>query len=944
MDNDYKVAQQFLDQVLPGQAKHTFVFADGQAGTSYETFEKCTLQQIAQLLVGKQEDGNVLYVQVADDVYVTLAGIADVRAESMKAKTLEEALSDAKQAVAAKIGEWAVPTVGSAAPPKEARLLDAHEKYLKVRGLSDETLGIAGIGSISDKKELARLLKRQANAVPNALVFPHKLTKDDDKPITRLQLENPSGGAHGSAWDGGTPVPYYPPQLLEQDAYAQLGTTYLTFDEIDAHVIAQLGFKAIGGDALECFRDWNHFADTGEETAHPSLVSTAQVDQDDIVILYYPRVTGKKRGDALRVARWLSAAGVKKISTLEVKDGNLRKVASDVLEFNLLSNKQTPVNQEDLQNPYTTLKDVLPPDVLADPAFDSCKGMYVPHGYDIDPADGAIYTTKAAGFVNGQQMRQKVLISRTPIVPVAKVVDNETKEVSCLLAFHGSNGWAIKHVPLDGIARRAGINQLARWGIAVSDHNNESLVGWLHDIIELNQQHNRFVTVTGYKRTGWHTLPSGQDVFSMPEVTTGVYTFPSLEASGENDLFKGYGKVSGTLEEQLEALRICTRHPAGRLIVTDIFRAMLLPKLDGRTTRCIHLYGESTGGKTLVMIIALNIYGDSRSMMLKGSSTIAAIESSLAARTHTASYIDEITQQSIEHRTALLYMAADGCGKSRSTRTGRPAPTARWVSSVLSTAEHPMQDDGMTQGAQARVLELRFTPLSPADITALTQRLNNYGHVVRVWIPKMEKLVQEHGAELRERLWRYLDEGRALALKARENSRTADTFAEERVAHDALVMSGMAGMLGIPDDKGRGITSLLYGDLHLQGDTASEPEKALRALQSFVIANPAQILSFNDFQSKGPVAGRKREDGAYEFEREWLTQFLKKGGYSARNVKEAWERDGTAKLAQGRRGDRRPHFFVLPGDLFEANVGIGVRLVTSTPSTDKRGEEEETPH
>ena len=944
MDNDFNVAQKFLEQVLPGQAKHTFVFADGQAGTSFETFEKCTLQQITQLLVGKQEDGHVLYVQIAEDIFVTLAGIADVRTETKKAKTLEEALNSAQQARAAKLGEWAPPTAESVEAAKAPKLADAHEKYLKVRGLSDETLGAAGIGSITDKKELARLLKRQSNAVPNALSFPHKLTKDDEKPVVRLQLENPSGGAHGSVWDGGTPVPYYPPQLLEQDAYAQLGTTYVTFDEIDAHVLAQLGFKAVGGDALECFRDWNHFADTGEETAHPSLLSTAQVDQDDVVILYYPRVTGKKRGDALRVARWLSTAGVQKIATLEVKDGNLRKVAFDVLEFNLLSNKQVPVNQEDLQNPYTTLKDVLPADVMADPAFESCKGMYVPHGYDIDPTDGAIYTTKAAGFVNGQQMRQKVLISRTPIVPIAKVVDHETKEISCLLAFHGSTGWTTKHVPLDGIARRAGINQLARWGIAVSDHNNESLVGWLHDIIELNQQHSRFVTVTGYKRTGWHTLPNGQEVFAMPEVTPGVYTFPSLEASGENDLFKGYGKVSGTLEEQLEALRICTRHPAGRLVVTDVFRAMLLPKLDGRTTRCIHLYGESTGGKTLVMIIALNMYGDSRSMMLKGSSTIAAIESSLAARTHTASYIDEITQQSIEHRTALLYMAADGCGKSRSTRTGRPAPTARWVSSVLSTAEHPMQDDGMTQGAQARVLEIRFTPLSPEDITALTQRLNNYGHVVRVWIPKMEKLVQEHGTELRERLWKYLDEGRAIALKARENSRTADTFAEERVTHDALVMSGMAEMLGIPDDQGRGITSLLYGDLHLQGDTASEPEKALRALQSFVIANPAQILSFNDFQSKGPVAARRQESGHLEFERGWLTQFLKKAGFSASNVKQAWARDGTAKVTQLRRGPHRPHFYVIPGDVFDANVGVGVRLTTSVPSSDSDDVDDDKTH
>jgi hypothetical protein len=183
-----------------------------------------------------------------------------------------------------------------------------------------------------------------------------------------------------------------------------------------------------------------------------------------------------------------------------------------------------------------------------------------------------------------------------------------------------------------------------------------------------------------------------------------------------------------------------------------------------------------------------------------------------------------------------------------------------------------------------------------------------------------------------------------VALKAKENSRTADTFAEERVTHDALVMSGMAELLGIPDDQGRGITSLLYGDLHLQGDTAPEPEKALRALQSFVIANPAQVLSFNDFQSKGPVAARRQESGHLEFERGWLTQFLKKAGFSASNVKQAWARDGTAKVTQLRRGSERPHFYVISGDVFDTNVGIGTRMTTSTPSTAAVGDEEDEAH
>lgn len=933
--NDLNIALAFLEALLPGTDAHNLVFAHAVDGTPHDAFPHMPIADLWRILPMEQADGKMLFVEAGNGVHVAVAGQLDLRTASQPLLELEDTLTIARACIASNTSEWVKPRGASDSADADdtpARgISDANRRYLETRGLEKATIDLSGAYSESDSKQLAKLLKRMAPGVTNALVLPHARSKNDASPVLRMLLEG-AGGA-SVAWANGAPVPYLPKEALEDGRFSGKDLLYVTLDVIDALAISQLGYASVGADSVDSFRDAQHFMDTGEEVLHGSVPAHRPV-----LIFYYPRTHGKRRPDALRIARLFTRAGAPSANIIDVgKDGNLRNVVGDSAAFQKFTNKMLPVVPDDLESPFTLLKDVLPADVLAHPLFESARGLYVPETYDIDPVDGGIYTEKAAGFANGVAITRRVCIARTPVIPVNRVRDVDTGTLSLQLAFFNGTDWVAKHVPIDGVTRKRDLTYLARWGVAASDHNNELFIGWLHNMLELNQQHSRFKDVHGFTRTGWHTLPNGEKIFAMPNVTPGVFTTPSVMIHGDNEHLVPYGKISGTWEGQREALSILALNVVGRVQIMEMLRSTIIPLLGGQTTRHTHVYGTTTKGKTLSTLTALAIYGDPRALTSKGNTTLTAVEMMLAARQHSTTFLDEVTNVREEARTDLLYLAADGCGKGRATRDNGIAPTRRWTAGLITTGEKPVGDYGMAAGAAARVLELNFEGLSEEHIQRLLQLKENYGHAIHRWIPVLHTLLPRV-AELTERLNVLYAEGRAHAKKNQENSRTADHMAELILTHE--ISYGPFGRdIGIPDDGGDGMAALLYSDLHLQATAKTEPELALEALQTFVLTNPNQVITSSTVDHKGPVIARIDEmTGSYRFERGWLTNFIKRAGFSAPLVRAEWKKAGLTKDIQPREGGARPHYIVFRGKFFEDTTVHNPTLLSDTANVSNDGD------
>ncbi len=943
----------YLQEQCPGTDTYHFVFAKPHDATATPEHVTCTLQALFQLLMGKQDEGNMVYVEVAPGLFCAPAGVPDVRLDPPPTISADDARAVAVLTRDLKTSEWSeAPSSGKPSPGaggakrgrpkgstnKKSRsggaasdddelippLGPEHVAMLLRRGWTQAMVDAAGIGTITDAATLASLSPRGAAAASCALAIPYGLGADGHPRGRRVQLEVPDMGdrialERASVWDRASLGPYIPAPTAKD---ARLIATddcsdplVIVFDELDAHVLAGIGQRAIGVERIEALR----VRSEGAETLHPGLKDITTIPGSDVVIVGYPAVQGRRLLEARRAGRWLYDAGVRRVRFVGATQAALAECIQDPGKWELLLGKAVVLDRDVCGDPDTTLRNALPPDIAAEPIFKDALNMFVPEGYDIDAIDGSVSTVRPAGYANGVEMTKPVLISRSPIIPVARVVtatphlpsggdgsDEESIE-SCVIAHRRDSGWALLHVPMRMLTTKQGAVQLREYGIPASEHNAVDLVGWFHHTLEINTLHGKLPTIPRFGALGWHTLLDGSLTFAMPHVTPGQYAAAPALVNASGPALEGYGARGGTREGQYAVLRRAASHPALRFAITEVFRSMVVPLLGGNRSRCIHFHGTSTTGKSLGMYVVMNIYGRGQQLEIKGSSTMTGLERQMAARNHTTIYVDDILHKTAEEREALLYMASDGQGKTRATKDAEVRRTARWVAGLITTGEKPLQDDGMALGAQARAFELEYAPFNADLVSDLGDGMQHYGHVIHDWVAlsdKMLELVPACTEELRSLTTTFRDEARARG----ENPRTGDLMAEALVTHRVLHRLGLREQLGLPDDDGAGLKALLYSEAHLQAVVQLEHADALEALQSFMLANRNQVVSVSDTSPRQNIVGRI--DGERLLvEKRWLQKFLQKEGFNSRNVINKWRAELTIGATQIRVGDTRPKFY-----------------------------------
>jgi len=944
----YNVAalKQYLAEQCPGAESYHFVFAKPGEPREAAVHLTCPLTTLFQILIDKQDSGSMVYVEIAPDIFCVPAGVPDIRLDPPVTLPEEDARTIAVLSKDTRMSEWApAATAASKAEdastkkrgrpkgggPKQhsaresAELIPAlgeeHRAMLERRGWSQAMIEASGLGTVTDSAELSSLGPRGATPAPYALAIPYARDVDGEPKGRRVQLELPDTGdaavlARASVWDRATRSPYVPAPV-HKDGRLTSNTTdplVIVFDELDAHVLAELGQRVIGAERIEALKA----RIDGADTLHPDVSALAPLHGATVVVVGYPAIQGKRMLEARRVGRWLYDAGAAVVIFVGTTQARISECLLDAEVWSTLLAKAAPLDKDTCGEPYTTMRDALPPFISADPIFQDALGMYLPEGYDLDPSDGSLSTVRPAGFANGVEMTKQVLITRSPIIPVARVVtslvhspngssDEEESIESCVIAHRRDTGWALLHVPMRSLGTKQGVVGLREFGITASEHNAADLIGWFHNVLEVNTLHGRMPTVPRFNALGWHKLLDGSITFAMPHVTPGQYASAPALVTASGPALEGYGIRGGTREGQYKVLRRAAENPALRFAITEVFRSMFVPLLGGNRSRCIHFYGTTTNGKSLGMYIVFNIYGKGQQLEIKGSSTMTGLERQMAARNHTTIYVDDILHKTAEEREALLYMASDGQGKTRATKDVEVRRTVRWVAGLITTGEKPLQDYGMAQGAQARAFELDYAALDQDMINDLADGMQHYGHVIYDWMalaPKVLDLVPKYTAELRALTFTLREEARERG----ENPRTGDLMAEILVTYRLLGEIGLREELGLPDDDGASLKALLYSADHLQAQVQPEHTDAFEALQSFMLANRNQIVSVDDTSPRQGVVARLAGE-LLLVEKRWLHKFLQKEGFNSRNVIHKWTAAYVLGSTQRRIADARPKFY-----------------------------------
>lgn len=241
----------------------------------------------------------------------------------------------------------------------------------------------------------------------------------------------------------------------------------------------------------------------------------------------------------------------------------------------------------------------------------------------------------------------------------------------------------------------------------------------------------------------------------------------------------------------------------------------------------IHLYGETSRGKTTALQVAASVYGDPSGMVHMWRTTDNAMESLAYSHNSAVLLLDEINQASLKTLGETIYMLGNGAGKNRAKQDSSLRAAKRWRLAFISTGE-VRTDDYLRQdsthrvkGGQAvRMLDISIDAGQEMGVVEALGRFSNpgefvghlhsathrfYGTAVVAYIQRLldgtelETLTQSHEETQRGFLSQVDSAGQSTQV-----SRILNRFASIAFAGELAIRLGI-----LPFQEGQALTSMV---------------------------------------------------------------------------------------------------------------------------------------
>ncbi len=286
--------------------------------------------------------------------------------------------------------------------------------------------------------------------------------------------------------------------------------------------------------------------------------------------------------------------------------------------------------------------------------------------------------------------------------------------------------------------------------------------------------------------------------FVLPDAVIGPDAGRVIFQSGDrgNDEFTTAGTLDGW---RTEVAARAIGNPVLLLALSAAFAGPLLARCHGESGG-IHLFGDSSTGKTTAVDAACSVFGGA-SFKRSWRATSNGMEGVAALFNDTLLALDEISEADAREVSAIVYALGNGRGKQRASRTGAARSVTRWRCMVVSDGERTIGTHMLEAGIRAkagqsvRLLDVPaarkhgvFDELhgceSGAALSDAIKRaaLTHHGHAGRAYL---EKLTRD-GRNIAE----YLE-----AFKATADFAPADGEGQDRRAAARFALIGMAGEL-----------------------------------------------------------------------------------------------------------------------------------------------------
>lgn len=489
---------------------------------------------------------------------------------------------------------------------------------------------------------------------------------------SKVQVTRKRMGNHSFKWGYGSAGKMIPYGLWRKEGMEVAGYTILVEGESDSQTLWFLGYPALGIPGASTFKpEWVEDLKSIE-----TLYIHKEPDRGGQT--FFEKVTEalKNAGYKGEVKTFSCAdAGEKDPSALYIKLG--KDAAQDKLD-ELLENAKVV----DLDH----LADDVPAAIEGAP-----KNLRQPPGWQ--------YGEFGISRID-EKTDQLVCVCRTPIILTKRLKRTDTGEEKIEVAWKRDGEWHDAIFPRSMIFQSRSITALADKGCTVTSENAKQVVRFLGALEQEN------IDALGLQEStstfGWqsrHRFLPGH----APDMVLDIE--PSMARWATAYL------KNGTLDAWRETMTRHRNRYLFRFILASSFAAPLLAIIKQRIF-FVYNWGGSRGGKTAALKAALSAWGDPERLMANFNATQVALERMAGFYCDLPLGIDErqLAGNKQEGLEKIVYMLANGTGRSRGSKDGGLQELRTWRSVILATGEEPIGKANSQTGVSTRVLEVVGAP------------------------------------------------------------------------------------------------------------------------------------------------------------------------------------------------------------------------------------------
>ncbi|WP_272575184.1 TOPRIM and DUF927 domain-containing protein [Providencia sp. PROV273] len=348
--------------------------------------------------------------------------------------------------------------------------------------------------------------------------------------------------------------------------------------------------------------------------------------------------------------------------------------------------------------------------------------------------DGVFLVTPKADKETGEIINHEQWLSNA-IKRITKGVNDLNQKY--LIFEWGNNN--VQAVPMGDIGEREGWKTLKNAGLIVTTKSGlrQSLSDWL-----LRQKFKENWSITN--KSGWHKgayiMPDGS-IIGTPE--------QPIFFNGQSAAATAY-QTSGTVESWRNDVARLANGNSFMMFAIGAALAAPMTSITGADSFGIHIYAQSTAGKSTTADMAVSLYGDPDLQRLTWYGTEYGMTNEAVAHNDGLLYLDEVGQGADpKHVYKSAYTLFNGKGKIQGAKDGGNRQVQSWRTVAISTGEKDIETFLLNSGVKVNAGQLvrllnipieRATELhecetgkAHADLIKVNCR-DSYGAAGRYWI------------------------------------------------------------------------------------------------------------------------------------------------------------------------------------------------------------------